>query len=81
MAALLRVILARTCTTGTSVHSVAGLEAPRAALGPTPEYAAHRADVPVADSGRGASVRARPAQLATTGTGAEMSANGTSPSW
>ena len=57
---------------------VAGLDALRESLaGFTPEYAARRADVPVADLVAAARLFARgPRGVATTGTGAEMSRNG-----
>ena len=80
MAALLRVILAEKLhDRDFCAQHVAGLEALQAALAPfTPEYAAHRADVPVADLVAAARLFARgPRGVATTGTGAEMSANGT----
>ena len=77
MAALLRVILdgeaARPgvlCAARGGTGGVAG----GAGAGFTPEYAAHRADVPVADLVAAARLFARgPRGVATTGTGAEMS--------
>lgn len=80
MAAMLRVILAENLHDREfCAQHVAGLAALQAALAPfTPEYAAHRCDVPRTDLVAAARLFARgPRGVATTGTGAEMSPNGT----